>query len=85
MPSWPLIGLTMPSRLFPRQALPHQKLKIFPLPFSPCPRPAVTACIVFPRASMRFKPGLNDKSGRPLSFATFHMFISLFVVELCSS
>jgi len=41
--------------------------------------------IALPRASTPFKPSLNCNSDPPLSFATFHMLVALFVVELCSS
>src|SRR5271170_8385006 len=41
--------------------------------------------ITFPLTSTPFKPGLNYNADRPLSFAPFHMLISLFVGELCSS
>ena len=41
--------------------------------------------IALPRASTLFKPSLHDNSDPPLSFATFHMLVALFIVELCSS
>src|SRR5277367_1841199 len=49
------------------------------------PPPAAHHRIALPRASTPFKPPLNCNTGRPLSFAPFHMLITLFVVEFYSS
>src|SRR5271163_2333001 len=81
LPKIPLV-CTIPSRLLPRQARTPSKLVVL-LPSSP--PPAAHHRIALPRASTPSKPPLNCNTGRPLSFAPFHMFITLFVVEFYSS
>src|SRR5271155_671394 len=62
------------------KAAPHQNSGSHTFP---TPRLPYHHRITFPLTFTPFKPGLNYNAVRALSFATFHMLISLFVVELC--